>query len=136
MRRLALAVVVLLALLEVAGTAVSQVIDTPSRTTLPTLTLGGSTPTAITNVRVFSQTITPAQIAATAGFSEQNFTVTGLTTADKVVVNVGLAPTALCEYVGRARVSGTDTLTLTFFNSTATLCTPAAGTWTIVAIRS
>lgn len=96
----------------------------------------GSNPTPITNVKVYSQTITPAQMAATAGAFEQNFTVTGLATTDKVIVNPGLAPTQLCIFTGRARVSATNTLTLTFINMTAALCTPAAGTWNIVAFRS
>jgi hypothetical protein len=136
MRRLAIALGLLLLLAGSAGGSSMYQGQVFSAVTATTSLSVGATPTAITQIRVYSQTITPGQIAAAAGFSEQTFTVSGLTTADKVVVNVGAAPTALCEYVGRSRVSAVDTLALSFFNSTAALCTPAAGTWNIVAVRS
>ena len=98
------------------------------------MTIGTVTPTAITNIRVYAPSLTPTQIAAAIGAVEQTFTVTGLTTADKVNVN-GPAPTALCPMVA-ARVSAADTLAITFADLTAGLCTPTAGTYTITAIRS
>lgn len=89
--------------------------------------------TAITKVVVYSQTITPASVA-TVTVAEQTFTVTGLTTADTVVVN----PAAISNAVGivGARVSAADTLAVRFVNPTAGALTPTAGTWTILAFRS
>lgn len=93
----------------------------------------GRSGTAITQVRVYSQTITAASVAA-ATVAEQTFTVTGLTTADKVVVN----PAAISNATGiaGARVSAADTLAVRFVNPTAGALTPTAGTWTIIAFRS
>jgi hypothetical protein len=93
----------------------------------------GAAGTPITQVRVYSQTITPASVAA-ATVAEQTFTVTGLTTADKVVVS----PAAISNATGLAgaRVSAADTLAVRFVNPTAGALTPTAGTWTILAFRS
>lgn len=96
-----------------------------------TLTVGGGTP--ITQMRVYSQTITPASVA-TATVAEQTFTVTGLTTADKIVVNPGVISNAVG--VAGFRVSAADTLAVRFVNPTAGALTPTAGTWTIIAFRS
>lgn len=95
------------------------------------ITLGGGT--AITKIRVFSQSLTPASVAANIS-AEEGFTVAGLTTADKVIVN-GPAPTAGTGIVN-ARVSAADTLTLCFANFTAGALTPTSGTYLIVAVRS
>ena len=97
-----------------------------------TMTIGGGT--AITQLRVYTPSLTPTQIAAAIGAAEQTFTVTGLTTADKVIVNPP-SFTVLCP-MAWARVSGADTLALGFSNLAIALCTPAAGTYTVVAIRS
>ena len=97
-------------------------------------TIGGATPTAITNIRVYAPSLTPAATPIAIGIDEQAFTVTGLTTADKVFVN-GPAPTALCPAV-TFRVSVANTLAIGFSDLTAAACTPAAGTYNIVAIRS
>ena len=96
-------------------------------------TTTGAAGTPITQTRVYSQTITPASVAA-ATVAEQTFTVTGLTTADKVVVN----PAAIANATGIAgvRVSATDTLAVRFVNPTAGALVPTAGTWTILAFRS
>lgn len=96
------------------------------------LTVGASG-TPITQVRVYSQTITPASVA-TVTVAEQTFTVTGLTTADKVIVN----PAAISNAIGICgfRVSAADTLAVRFVNPTAGSLTPTAGTWTILAFRS
>jgi hypothetical protein len=93
----------------------------------------GSDATELTNIKVYSQTITAASVGA-ATVAEQTFTVTGLTTADKVIVN----PAAISNATGiaGARVSAADTLAVRFVNPTAGALTPTAGTWTIIAIRS
>lgn len=93
----------------------------------------GASGTELSQIKVYSQTITPASVAA-ATVAEQTFTVTGLTTADKVIVN----PAAIANSTGIAgvRVSAADTLAVRFSNPTAGALTPTAGTWAIVAIRS
>lgn len=93
----------------------------------------GSGGTDLSLVKVYSQTITPASVGA-ATVAEQTFTVTGLTTSDKVFVN----PAANTKATGIAgvRVSAADTLAVSFVNPTAGALTPDAGTWQIVAIRS
>lgn len=94
----------------------------------------GSSATPITNIATYAPSLTPVASAASIGFSEQTFTVTGLAVGDKVYVN-GPAPAALIAMVA-ARVSAANTLALTFFNATAAANTPAAGTYNVVAIRS
>lgn len=93
----------------------------------------GSSGTALTQAVVYSQTITPASVAA-ATVAEQTFTVTGLTTADKVIINPAATgnATAACS----ARVSAANTLAVQFVNPTAGALVPGAGTWTVIAIRS
>lgn len=93
----------------------------------------GASGTAISQTRVYSQTITAASTAA-ASAVEQTFTVTGLTTADKVTIN----PPALsnsCVPVC-CRVTAADTLGITFMNPTAGSLTSTSGTYQIVAVRS
>jgi len=93
----------------------------------------GPAGTPITQVRVYSQTITPASVGA-ATVAEQTFTVTGLTTADKVIVNPPVNGTA--TGIAGARVSAADTLAIRYVNPTAGALTPAAGTNLIIAFRS
>jgi hypothetical protein len=95
--------------------------------------VGQSSPTTITNIRVYSQTITPSAVGA-ATVSTQTFTVTGLSTSDKVFVNNAAISNAT-GIVG-VRVSAANTLEIKFVNPTAGSLTPTAGTWTIIAIRS
>ncbi|MEK7148324.1 MAG: hypothetical protein AAB770_00200 [Patescibacteria group bacterium] len=96
------------------------------------IAIGGGT--AVTRISVYAPSLTPAATAATIQTVEQTFTVTGLTTADKVFVN-GPAPTALCAAT-TFRVSAADTLAVGFTVLTAVACTPAAGVYNIVAIRN
>ena len=97
----------------------------------PSVGAGGS---ALSNgIVVYSQSLTPAATSAAIQTTEQNFTVTGLNTSDKIYVN-GPAPTSLCPPV-HARVAAANTLALAFSTLTAAACTPAAGTYNIIAIR-
>ena len=96
------------------------------------LALGGGT--AITRIVVYAPNLTPAATAAAIQTAEQTFTVNGLTTADKVMVN-GPAPTSLCPAV-TFRVSAADTLAIGFTTLTAAACTPAAGVYNIIAVRN
>lgn len=128
---------------SVAGTAVAgkaavlgatKNLDTLSVDTLlaPTsVTVGAGT--AITKIVVYSQSLDVASVAANTT-AEQTFTVTGLTTADKVFVNKPSLSAGLG--VVNARVSAADTLAITFVNATAAAIDPAAETYAIVALRS
>ena len=89
--------------------------------------------TNITGLTVYTPSLTPAAVTAQTT-SNQTFTVSGLATTDKVIVN-GPVPTAGTGIVN-ARVSAANTLMLTFINTTATAATPVAGTYNIIAIRS
>jgi len=91
-----------------------------------------STGTAITRIKVFSQSLTPASVAADTS-AAQAFTVTGLTTSDVVFVN---PPGSFTTGLGIAgcRVSATDTLEIRFGNSTAGALTPTSGTYKIYAL--
>lgn len=93
----------------------------------------GSGGTELTYIKVYTPSITPASVAA-AVVAEQTFTVTGLTTGDKVTVN----PPAIANATGiaGARVSAADTLAIRFVNPTAGALTPTAGTYTVLAFRS
>jgi len=85
----------------------------------------------ITQIRVYSQAIDPASVAASS-VSAQTFTVTGLTTADKVLVNPGVSTIG----VAGAYVSAANTLTVIFVNPTAAAIDAASSTWQIIAFRS
>ena len=89
--------------------------------------------TNITGLTVYTPSLTPTSASAQTT-SNQTFTVSGLATSDKVIVN-GPVPTAGTGIVN-ARVSAANTLMLTFINTTATAATPTAGTYNIIAIRS
>ena len=89
--------------------------------------------TAITKIVVYSPSLTPASVALQTT-AEQTFTVTGLTTADKVFVN---GPTVVAGTgIVNARVSAADTLALTFMNTTLGALTPTSGTYIVLAMRS
>lgn len=104
---------------------------TTGNQTVDTITVGGGT--AVTKIAVYTATLTSTSVAA-ATTAEQTFTVNGLTTTDKVIVN-GPTPTAGTGIVN-ARVSAANTLAITFINTTEAAATPATGTYTIIAIRS
>jgi hypothetical protein len=107
--------------------------DANNLTCGPNLTVGVASGTPITQIKVYSQTITPASVNA-AVCAAQTFTVTGLTTADKVIFNP--VTTGNATAATQAKVSAADTLQVTYCNPTAGALTPAAGTATIVAFRS
>lgn len=94
----------------------------------------GSGSTAITKVVAYAPNITPASVAANTT-AEQTFTVTGLSTSDKLVINVVASMGAGLGVVG-VRVSAADTLAITFSNNTAGALTPAAGVYPLLAFRT
>lgn len=87
---------------------------------------------AIPVTKTYSPAIDVASVAATSE-SVQTFTVTGLSTADVVIVNKPTNSTGL-DLV-QAWVSATDTLSLKFRNVTASPIDPAAETYRIMAFR-
>lgn len=104
----------------------------PRLTATESATIGtGGTP--LTLVKLYSQSLDVASVNANTS-AEQTFTVTGLTTADKVVVSKPSLSAGLV--LANARVSAADTLALTFGNLTASPINPAAETYTILAFRS
>lgn len=86
-----------------------------------------------TQIKTYSQNITPSSVAANL-CAEQTFTVNGLITSDKVFFNPVAAGNATSA--GQVRVSAADTLAVTYCNPTSGALTPGAGTAEIVAIRS
>lgn len=114
--------------------ATSPTLVTPAlgAATATSLAIGGGT--AITKMSVYAPSLTPVATSAAIQTTEQTFTVTGLTTADKVFVN-GPAPTSLCPPV-TFRVSAANTLAIGFSTLTAAACTPVAGTYNIVAVTN
>lgn len=107
---------------------------TAAQTFSTSITVGSATPTPMTNIRVYSASCTPTASSAAIQTHVFACTVTGVTTADKIIVN-GPASTSLCPLV-TARVSGADTVSLEFAVLTAAACTPSAGTYLVVAFRS
>lgn len=103
-----------------------------SAATLGTVKLKIGSGTALTKAVVYTPTLTPAQVAV-AGFSEQTFTVAGVTTADTITVNGPAA--APNSALLSARVSAADTVAITWLTNAA-LVTPTSGTYRILAIRS
>jgi hypothetical protein len=106
---------------------------TPSSATFTNVKVntGGTT---ITQIRVFTPSLTPASVAANTT-ATQTFTVTGLAPGnDTVFVN----PPSVVNGLGlcECRVSGTNQLALTWVNATAGALTPASGNYRVVAIRS
>lgn len=117
-----------------AGAITALTASTTGAIAAPVSLAIGASGTALTQVRVYSQTITPASVAANT-CAEQTFTVTGVTTADKISFNPGLAPTAGVSPVS-IRVTAADTVGITFANNTAGALTPSAGTWQFLTTRS
>ncbi len=94
----------------------------------------GSSGTPLTQITVYTPTLTPAACNANTT-AEQTFTVTGLTTADKVIVNKPTSQAGL-GIVG-VRVTAADTLGITYSNNTGSPITPTASeVYPVIAIRS
>jgi hypothetical protein len=107
--------------------------DTSGELVAGSCAIGGGT--KVTKIAVFSVSWTPASVGATTS-AEQTVTVTGLTTADKIVaVNPPSAHPAGCLQ-GSARASASNTLAVQFGNVTSSSKTPASGTYQVVALRS
>lgn len=118
------------------GAATNSLVCSPTVNTSSAPLAVGASGTAITQVKVYSQTITPASVGGLgATGSVQTFTVTGLATTDKVTLNTGAAATTGTG-IGGVRCSATDTLEITYYNSTVGALTPVSSTCQILATRS
>ena len=93
----------------------------------------GLTDTPLNGFRVYTQSLDVASVAA-ATSAEQQFTVTGLITTDRVVVSKPSLTAGLG--VVNARVSSANILALTFMNATAGAIDPAAEVYIITAFRT
>lgn len=78
--------------------------------------------------------ITPAATAAAIQTAAETFTVKGLSTGEPIAVVSQPAPTSLCPLVA-ARVTAANTVSLYFTTLTASACTPAAGSYLLMAPR-
>lgn len=84
---------------------------------------------------VFSTgSITPAATSAAIQTAPQTFTVKGLSTGEPIAVVSQPAPTSLCPLVA-ARVAAANTVSLYFTTLTAAACTPASGSYFLMAPR-
>jgi len=84
----------------------------------------------LSRITVYTATIDPTEVAANS-ISAQTFAVTGLSTADTVIVNPGTNVIG----IGAVRVTAANTLEVTFINPTATAIDPPSSTWKIIAIE-
>ncbi len=96
------------------------------------LKIGTTSGTELTQIRVYSQVITPAAVAALA-CTEEGFTVTGVTTSDKIIYNPSAA---VSPFVVGVRAEATNIVGITFCNMNAGTQTPPPHTATFIAIRS
>lgn len=98
---------------------------------LTSLTLGSSG-TALLQIRAYSSTVTPGSVPAN-GCNWQTFTVSGLTTADKVFIN---PPSLWTPAAVNQLVSAADLLAINFCNPGNVAASPAGGAVKVIAIRS
>lgn len=95
----------------------------------------GTSGSPISQIRYYSQTLTPALVGA-ANCTEQSFTVTGLTTADDVKVTAQSGRVGVTTSASNPRVSAANTLAITFCNvDRLGANTPDSQTYTIRAER-
>ena len=83
--------------------------------------------------KLISVTLAPA-VVATATTVEEAFTVQGVQAGDMVIVQANLAQTAGVNVIS-ARVTGVNTVAITFVNPTAGGVTPAAGAYMMFICR-
>jgi hypothetical protein len=94
----------------------------------------GASGTALTQILVTTATITSVNVAATS-CAAQNYTVSGLTTSDKVFVNPAFTMGAE-SFIASANVPASDELELILCNPHAVIVDPETGTVNVVAVRS
>ncbi len=94
--------------------------------------IGATSGTELTQIRVYSQVIAPA---AVAGLScvEEGFTVTGVSSGDKIIYNPS---GAVSPFAVSVRASTTNIVGIAFCNTNNGSQTPIPHTATFIAIRS
>lgn len=109
---------------------------TDQTTNLPGGLTIGSSGTEVTQIRVYSESLVPTTFAGPS-ITPQSFTVTGLTTADKLIVNPPVMAVSGngVNPVGAYCVAA-NTATILFDNPTTGSLTPRAGTYVIIALRT
>ena len=83
-------------------------------------------------VQTFEVTINPTAVSANTT-SEQTFTVTGITTNDRMVINKPTHTAGLV--IGNVRCSAADTMAVTFGNLTGLSIDPPSETYRVTSIR-
>jgi hypothetical protein len=111
-----------------------QIASTGAVTVYSSLIIGTSG-TAITQTRVYTPTLAPADVSSADEYNEQTFTVTGLSTSDTIVVNPPAMSAAPHSQLIAFRVSAANTLALTFRAVSGTHA-PPQGVYRIIAHRS
>lgn len=96
--------------------------------------IGGGT--LVTKAVLYSVFITPGTPITAATVSEQSFTVSGLTTADTIVLHNKGTTNVSDILTPQARVSAVNTLTILFVNVGGADGFPGAETFTFLALRS
>ncbi len=91
----------------------------------------GTSGTALTQIKTYSQTLTPVSVAAN-GCATQTFTVTGIAATDYLILN----GTPITPARVNVRPSGADTIAVTYCNPGNGALTPVGFTATIIAISS
>lgn len=96
------------------------------------LKIGATSGTELTQIRVYSQIITPSSVAAGVCAMEM-FTVTGVSTSDKIIYN----PSGLLSpFATSVRAEAANGVGITFCNLNNSAQAPDAHTATFIAIRS
>lgn len=95
----------------------------------------GSSGTALTQVTVYAQSVSPSIVTAQT-CQEQSVTVTGVSTADKIVVNPPTIAASPGAGAVAARASAANTVAVVYCNPAGSNATPASGTYNFIAIRS
>jgi hypothetical protein len=100
--------------------------------TATTIAIGSGT--VISKVLKGTVTIDPTSINATT-FSSQTFTLTGAVAGDTLILNPPAAGLTAGLFVLQHFVSGADTITICFYNSTGAPIDQASGSWNYTLIR-
>ncbi len=88
----------------------------------------------VTKIEIVTSTINPVAVAADTSV-EQTFTVTGLETTNELLQVEKPTATAGIGIVNY-RISATDTLAITFMNSTLGSLNPPSETYTIIVLKN
>ncbi|MDP2218544.1 MAG: hypothetical protein Q8J68_14800 [Methanolobus sp.] len=114
-------------------TLTSPILTTPALGVATGTSLALGEGTVITKIVVYASTIDPASVAANTT-AEQTFTVTGLATTDKLIINKPTNTAGLG--IVNVRASAANTVAITFGNFTAGAIDAASEVYAVIAIRN